>query len=86
MYCDPEAKPWTSHSWVPKGHTSRTKAAETAKDEEVRGAGIRAETENLETVPDSVRSSAETRVIEPEGDEKEENNPIPQTNRGKFNV
>lgn len=85
MYCDPEAKPWTSHRWVPKGHTSRHDAAQTAKDEEVRGAGIRAETENVETVPNSVRSSAETRVMEPEP-EKEEISRIPGTNRGKFSV
>lgn len=86
MYCDPAAKPWTSHSWVPKGHTSRHQATETAKAEELRGAGIRAETENLENVSDSVRSSAETKVMEPEREKKEEINPIPQTNRGKFNV
>jgi len=84
MYCDPEAKPWTSHTWVPKGHTSRRDAAETAKDAEVHGAGVRAETEHLEAPHESGRSSADTRVTEPE--KKDEINTVPETNRGKFSV
>src|SRR5271170_2469913 len=73
MYSDPTVKPWQSGSWVPKGYTSRYHAAEVAKEEQVRGVGIRAETENLESVNGSPRGSAETRV----GQDKEKvENPI----------
>jgi MFS transporter, SP family, sugar:H+ symporter len=89
MYTDREVKPWTSSSWVPKGHASRYDAAESAKEEQVRSTGVRAETENLENVNNSSRSSAETRIV----DEKDmDETPMlgnrvenpPKTNRGRF--
>jgi hypothetical protein len=79
--------------WVPKGHKTRYDAIEASKEEEVRGTGIRAETENVENPHgneyngysngnESLRSSGDTRIEEQEK-EKER---IPSTNRGKFNV
>jgi hypothetical protein len=79
--------------WVPKGHKTRYDAIEASKEEEVRGTGIRAETENVENPNGngynsysngngSLRSSGDTRIVEQE----KENERIPSTNRGKFNV
>jgi len=89
MYTDPEVKPWTSSTWVPQGHTSRYDAVEAAKDEQVRSAGVRAETENLETVDPSLRSSAETRIVDEKdaaGHPEDKIERFPETNRGKFSV
>jgi MFS transporter, SP family, sugar:H+ symporter len=85
MYCDPAVKPWQSASWVPKGHTSRYDAVEAAKEDQVRGAGIRAEAHNLENVDHSARSSTATQI--PEIEKEPERMPeykVPETDRGRF--
>jgi MFS transporter, SP family, sugar:H+ symporter len=62
MYSDPSVQPWHSTDWVPVGYKSRYHAAEATKEDQIRGAGIRTETENLENVNRSSRGSADTRV------------------------
>ena len=85
MYTDPEVKPWSSGTWVPKGHKSRYDAVEASKEEQVRGAGIRAEAQNMEDVGNSARSSTATQI--PENGKETEKMPeykVPETNRGRF--
>ena len=69
---------------MPAGHKSRYDAVEASKEEQVRGTGIRAEGEHLESVNPSPRSSSDTRVDHEK--EQERMDRIPSTNRGKFNV
>lgn len=88
MYTDPAVKPWTSSSWVPKGHTSRYDAMEAAKEDQVRAVGL-GESQNVESVSPSLRSSAETRIMDEKEKSKAPNGEIddtPKTDRGKFAV
>jgi SP family sugar:H+ symporter-like MFS transporter len=72
MYTDPKARPWSSPSWVPPGHTSRYDAAQAQReamlaDEEMRRAGGR--NAEKEREPDT---------------EHRESIPQIETNRGRF--